>query len=77
VRPTMYLSFSLLFAVVMTVPACPAVPTSAVAAESSVSLRPVEAEAQVKLALYKKAYCSEYIDDCGFDNDNDDDGLQG
>jgi hypothetical protein len=63
-RPTMYLTFSLLFAVVMTAPAYPAVPTAAVAAESSVNSRPAEADAQVKLALYEKDVC-EYVGDCG------------
>jgi hypothetical protein len=76
VRPTMYLTFSLLSAVVMTVTAHLAVPI-AVAVESQVSSRPTEAEGLVKLALYKQAYCLEYGDDCPGDIDNDDDGLQG
>jgi hypothetical protein len=67
-RSTMYLTFSLLSAVVMTVSAYPAVPT-AVAVESSVSSRPTEAEGLVKLALYKQAYWCEFIGDCPDDND--------
>jgi hypothetical protein len=69
-RPTMYLTFSLLSAVVMTVSAYPAVPT-AVAVESSVSSRPTAAEGLVKLALYKKAYWCEFIGDCDDDDDGD------
>jgi hypothetical protein len=75
-KPTMYMIFSLIFAVVTTVPAYPAVETRGVV-QSSVSSRPTEADGPVKLALYKQAYCLEYGDDCGFDTDNDDDGLQG
>jgi hypothetical protein len=67
-RPTMYFTFSLLSAVVMTVSAYPAVPT-AIAVESSISSRPSEASGLVKLAEYKLAYCSVYLDDC-----DDDDG---
>jgi hypothetical protein len=67
-RPTMYLTLSLLSAVVMTVSAYPAVPT-AVAVESSVRSRPTEAEGLVKLALYKQAYWCEFIGDCPDDND--------
>jgi hypothetical protein len=70
-RPTMYLTFSLLFAVVMTASAYPAVPTAAVAAENSASSRPAEVDAQLKLALYKQAYWCEFIGDCPFDDDDD------
>ena len=67
-RPTMYLTFSLLSAVVMTVSAYPAVPT-AVAVESSVSSRPTAAEGLVKLALYKQAHWCDDIADCPDDDD--------
>jgi hypothetical protein len=70
-KPTMYcLTLGLLAAVVMTVPAYPAVETAG-AVERSVSPRSTEAEGLVKLALYKQAHWCEYIGDCPFDDDDD------
>ncbi len=70
-RPTMYLTVSLLSAVVRTVSAYSAVPT-AVTVESSVSSRPTAAEGLVKLALYKETHwCGGMFDWCPDDDDED------
>jgi hypothetical protein len=77
-KPMHYFTLGLGFlaAVAMSVPAHAVTPTAG-DVESTVSSRPTGDEGLVKLALFKQAYCSEYTDDCPFDNDNDDDGLQG
>lgn len=62
-RPTMYLTFTLLSAVVMTVSAHPAVPTAG-AVESSVSPRPTTAEGLLKLA--NDDACPPYLREDGY-----------
>jgi len=71
-RPTMYVTFSLLSAVVITVSAYSAVPT-AVTVESSVSSRPTAAEGLVKLALYKETHWCDFVGDDWCPNDDDED----